>query len=79
MLNADQRNRRIYELPPRPHFILRANISPAEIVGSLRDSYPFTGSAYTPDDLGITEVRIGETVLTTDSYSFAFDNKTAMA
>ena len=54
-------------------FHIASDISPAEIVG-LRDSYPFTGSAYTPDDLGITEVRIGETVLTTDSYSFAFDN-----
>lgn len=53
-------------------FHIASDISPAEIVG-LRDSYPFTGSAYTPDDLGITEVRIGETVLTTDSYSFAFD------
>ena len=54
-------------------FHIASDISPAEIVG-LRDSYPFTGSAYTPDDLGITEVRIGETVLTTDSYSFAFDD-----
>ena len=54
-------------------FHIASDISQAEIVG-LRDSYPFTGSAYTPDDLGITEVRIGETVLTTDSYSFAFDN-----
>ena len=53
-------------------FHIASDISQAEVIG-LDDSYPFTGSAYTPDDLGITEVRIGETVLTTDSYSFAFD------
>ena len=55
-------------------FHIASDISQAEVIG-LGDSYPFTGSAYTPDDLGITEVRIGETVLTTDSYSFAFDEK----
>lgn len=52
-------------------FNIASSIEEAEVVG-IKDSYPFTGQTYSVDALGITEVRIGSTVLSADSYSFAF-------
>lgn len=52
-------------------FTIASDISSADVTG-LKDSYPYTGQVYTPADLGITEVRIGETILTPDSYTLSF-------
>lgn len=52
-------------------FTIASDISSAEVTG-LKDSYPYTGQAYAPADLGITEVRIGETILAPDSYTLSF-------
>lgn len=52
-------------------FVIASDIAQAEVSG-IKDSYPYTGAVYTPADLGITEVRIGKTILTAESYSFAF-------
>lgn len=52
-------------------FAIASDIGQAEVSG-VKDSYPYTGAVYTEKELGITEVRIGKTVLTAESYSFAF-------
>lgn len=52
-------------------FTIASDIAQAQ-VGGIKDSYPYTGAIYTETELGITEVRIGSTVLTPESYSFAF-------
>lgn len=52
-------------------FKIASSIDAAEVYG-LKESYPYTGQQLTEEQLGITEVRIGETVLTTDDYEIAF-------
>lgn len=52
-------------------FTIASDISNATVTG-IADSYPYTGTAYTADDLGITKVSIGSTVLTTDDYYFEY-------
>ena len=52
-------------------FMIASSIEKAEISG-LKDSYAYTGSTLTQEQLGITEVRIGETVLNTSDYTIGF-------
>lgn len=52
-------------------FTIAYNIANAEVVG-LRADYPYTGSALSAENLGITEVRNGEAVLSEESYRFEF-------
>lgn len=43
------------------------------VVSGLKDSYAYTGQVLTEDELGITEVKIGDTVLTKDDYEVTFE------
>ena len=52
-------------------FAIASDIAQAEVSG-IKDSYPYMGAVYTEADLGTIEVRIGKTVLSPESYSFAF-------
>lgn len=52
-------------------FMIASSIEKAEVSG-LKDSYAYTGSVLTQEQLGITEVRIGETVLTTSDYTIGY-------
>ena len=52
-------------------FAIASDIAQAEVSG-IKDSYPYTGAVYTEADLGNIEVRIGKTVLSPESYGFAF-------
>lgn len=52
-------------------FMIASSIEKAEVTG-LKDSYAYTGYALTQEQLGITEVRIGETVLSTSDYTIGF-------
>lgn len=52
-------------------FKIASSIEKAEVTG-LKDSYVYTGQPLTAEQLGITEVRIGTTVLTTADYAVTF-------
>lgn len=52
-------------------FKIASSIASAEVIG-LKDSYMYTGQVLTAAQLGITEVRIGNTVLSTSDYTVGF-------
>lgn len=52
-------------------FTIASGVDKAEVTG-LKDSYTYTGNAITVADLGIVEVKIGDTVLTENDYTLAF-------
>lgn len=52
-------------------FRIASSIEKAEVTG-LKDSYVYTGQPLTVEQLGITEVRIGTTVLGADDYAVTF-------
>lgn len=52
-------------------FNIASGIEKAEVKG-LKTSYPYTGQILTAVELGITEVRIGTTVLTANDYTVGF-------
>lgn len=52
-------------------FVIASSIEQAEVSG-LKDSYEYTGQPFTAEKLGITEVRIGDTILSTSDYTIGF-------
>lgn len=52
-------------------FVIAKGVDKAEIEG-LAESYPFKGSPYSGDELGITKVKVGTTELTAADYTVAF-------
>lgn len=52
-------------------FKIASSIEQAEVKG-LKESYAFTGQPLTAEQLGITEVSIGSTILSTSDYIVAF-------
>lgn len=52
-------------------FTIASSIEKAEVSG-LKDSYPYTGQVLTAEQLGITEVRIGEKILGDGDYTVGF-------
>lgn len=52
-------------------FMIASGIDKAEVFG-LKDSYAYTGQALVPEQLGITEVRIGDTILSASDYTVGF-------
>lgn len=52
-------------------FVIASSIEQAEVTG-LKDSYEYIGQPFTAETLGITEVRIGDTILSTSDYTIGF-------
>ena len=52
-------------------FMIASSIKQAEVTG-LKDSYEYSGQPFTAEKLGITEVRIGDTILNTSDYTIGF-------
>lgn len=55
----------------RTTFMIASSIAKAEISG-LKDSYPYTGQPLTEEQLGITEVTIGDATLSPSDYEVSF-------